>query len=244
MINEESALEILTLCKEQQTVCTFVRGRVSVEHQYAYKQTAARQVTETGRSGSEASSHAKSIKEQSTENIRALTTIRMSGRLHRFAVKSTLLSSMSAAPLMRRAQSMPTLCWHWLPNKEIYEKTATNTLLGIRNFVTSRKSGGGDRKLGKCLTRLGLLHATTLRATSSLSRYWAMLVLAVKTTQGQGNQDGRNTAEPDKTKRLSATAFALHNLQSVVGDFHAKAIHDGHQTSLLQDVHCCSAPAS
>ena len=64
-----------------------------------------------------------------------------------------------------------------------------------------------DPKLGKCLTNvLGLLHATTLRATSSFSRYWVMLVIAVVTTQRQGNR-GRNTALPDRTGRLGATAF-------------------------------------
>ena len=44
---------------------------------------------------------------------------------------------------------------------------------------------------------------TTLGVTSSLSRYWVMLVLAMVTTQRQGNQDGRNTAPPDEIERTT-----------------------------------------
>ena len=81
-----------------------------------------------------------------------------------------------------------------------------NALLSVRQCCL--KTGRGAR----CT-------CTTLIATSSLSRYWVMLVLAVVTTQRQRNQDGRNTVPPDRTERLSVTAFVLGNLQSIRVDF-------------------------
>ena len=51
------------------------------------------------------------------------------------------------------------------------------------------------------------------------SKYWVMLVLAVVTTQQHGNQDRRNTGPPDRTQRLSVTAFVLGNVQFIRVDF-------------------------